>query len=152
MKYFPKILRVTSGACAIALILPTVSAMAAEQVTEEPIHQKGDHFLCYKPVGAQPVNIELGVKDQFGLATIAIGLPVLHCNPATKTHDDVIYGVSNRQRHLVCYSIIKYVDPKKKEDFGKRSVTVNNQIGPNAYTLTAPEILCVPSSKKEVKN
>jgi hypothetical protein len=47
--------------------------------------------------------------------------------------------------HFVCYKI------KPAECFKERDVIVRNQFGDQVFTVYAPELLCVPSTKKEVK-
>lgn len=49
------------------------------------------------------------------------------------------------QDHFLCYKI------KPAKDFRPRDVIVQNQFGEQAFTVYWPELLCVPSTKTEVK-
>ncbi len=120
-------------------------------VTDFPAPPPGpfdeDHFSCYKPIKVEnaPSEVELFIRDQFGESAIVIGQPVLHCNPSTKHHNGQDFDIENRERHLVCYDIIK------QDTVFPPAVEITNQIEVNRYTSDQErEMFCVPSKKREL--
>ncbi|HHS94602.1 MAG TPA: hypothetical protein ENK63_04615 [Rhodobacterales bacterium] len=123
------------------------SAVVTDTPPPPPGPFDGDHFSCYKPIKLQAPSpeIELFIRDQFGDAESLIGDPVLHCNPSKKLHNGVEFGIANRERHLVCYEIIK------QSEVFPPGVEIENQIGTSQYSFNQRrEMFCVPSSKAEL--
>jgi hypothetical protein len=109
-----------------------------------PVAMSGDHYQCYRIVNAKALKPEtITIADQFGKAEAVLGVPIQLCNPAVKVHNGKEYRVENRERHLVCYQIVKPTDPQRK-----RRVKVNNQFAPGNYEVVGRGPFCVPSSKK----
>jgi hypothetical protein len=96
-----------------------------------------DHFKCYSVTGPR-VNVRASLTDQFESATALVKEPKLLCNPVDKNGE----GIPNPSAHLVCYEI-------EEPRFQPRDVSVNNQFGQAPLKVKAPELLCVPSTKKE---
>lgn len=109
-----------------------------------PETMKGDHYQCYRIPESNRLPPEaMQVGDQFGRTQIVLGRPVTICNPSTKVHGAVRYGVGNPERHLVCYDIVK-----QSENQRRRKVRFNNQMAPGEVVVAERQTFCVPSSKK----
>ncbi|WP_439103614.1 DUF7450 family protein [Celeribacter marinus] len=128
-------------------ILSFVIPCAALVTDTPPTPFDEDHFSCYKPIKLQEPSekVELKIEDQFGEGTIVLGDPVLHCNPSRKRHNGAEFGIENKERHLVCYEIIK------QSPVYPPAVEIENQIGTSIYAFDQDrEMFCVPSSKEEM--
>jgi hypothetical protein len=101
--------------------------------------QNTDHFKCYFAEG-QPLNIQVGLKDQFQQGNTTVLQPFALCNPARKYHNDQWTEVLHPTAHLVCYQI-------QPLTFSK-TVETRNQFRKETITTTAAGLLCVPSRKK----
>ena len=107
---------------------------------------KGDHYQCYRiPESRRLAAESLQVSDQFGRAQIMLGRPVTICNPSTKIHGPARFGVTNPERHLVCYELLNQSDKPRR-----RKVRFNNQMAPGEVFVVERQTFCVPSSKKLV--
>jgi hypothetical protein len=107
------------------------------------------HFLCYvaKARGFKRITgVQLQNVIQPTLFTPAIGAVSTHCNPATKTVQQVTgakktYPALNPRAHLLCWSISSQTNPV--------AVRLSNQFGSATMTTsTSPKSLCAPSWKK----
>ena len=117
-----------------------------------------DHFLCY-PVqsdGFSPPLVDL--TDQFGTHNLVQPLSAStpagatdnqFCNPVIKTPGNgspatsgPVYGVSNAQAHLYCFSDPTIPAPTTQ-------VSVTNQFGTGTLTLGNSTRLCLPSWKED---
>lgn len=109
-----------------------------------PIAMAGDHYQCYQLAKTKALKPEtITIADQFGRLQAVLGRPIQICNPAQKTHRDKNYRVEHRERHLVCYEIVKPAVQKLN-----LQVKTNNQFAPGTYSVVSRAQFCVPSSKK----
>ena len=109
-----------------------------------PVAMEGDHYQCYKISESKTLKPEtITVIDQFGKREQVLGRPVQICNPAVKIHNRKKFGVEHRDRHLVCYDLVK---PAKQPV--TRKVAINNQFAPDTFATELLSVFCVPSSKK----
>jgi len=107
---------------------------------------KGEHFSCYKVEKGDALKPEMiGVQDQFGRDRLVLGKPKLLCNPSAKVHNDKKYNILRKERHLVCYEIVKQGRNKPQH------LKVNNQFAPDEIVSTQREMFCVPSYKEHMK-
>ena len=117
-----------------------------------------DHYKCYAPALENLKTTKVGLKldDQFGkLEETKVALSLL-CNPVDKT---VVKKPTserkaqerepqpqpvflNGQAHLVCYRLNIRPDVVK-------TVRIRNQFEDTPVTTKYPELLCLPSTKKE---
>lgn len=113
-----------------------------------PIDYKGrDHFQCYdiRPeLVTKPVSIT--IQDQFGEDQVVLGRPTMLCNPSAKIHGKKRYNIIDKQRHLVCYNIVKQRGVKS------RRVQINNQFEGNRVTTGQRKMFCAPSYKKHIND
>jgi hypothetical protein len=103
-----------------------------------------NHFWCYEGNGPR-VAQRVTLDDQFGADAVRVTQPVLFCNPVEKVHDGVTTPIEEEDVHLTCYDL---KGPQRTEamTFG-----VFNQLETDMYTVTAWELLCVPSEKTDVQ-
>jgi hypothetical protein len=114
--------------------------------TEVAVSMPGNHFGCYRVAESRALRPEtLQIRDQFGRAEVVLGRPVMVCNPSVKIHNDRTFGVTNPERHLVCYDIARQSDQQRP-----RRVVTNNQMAPAQLTTNERQMYCVPSSKRLV--
>ncbi len=114
--------------------------------SEVAVSMPGNHFSCYNVRESRQLRPEtLQIRDQFGRAEVVLGRPVLVCNPSIKVHNDRTFGVTNPERHLVCYDIARQNDQQRP-----RRVITNNQMAPAQLTTAERQMYCVPSSKRLV--
>lgn len=112
-----------------------------------PVDVKGEHFQCYDVKPAEKSkSVEITIQDQFGRDKVVLGQPVMLCNPSAKTHGKKNYSIQNKERHLVCYSILKQSSPKSLK------VQINNQFEGNGLQTGQRRIFCAPSLKKHITN
>ncbi len=127
------------AAIAIAVVL-CFAAVASAQEGPRGV----DHYLCYEPSatsGHGKVDVE--VRDQFGPGVGIVVKPFRLCNPVDKNGE----GILNREGHLVCYTF----DPQKFPDAKDHTVETQNQFGNTKMQVAKPDIICVPSFKREVQ-
>ncbi|WP_417221940.1 hypothetical protein [Amphritea sp.] len=110
-----------------------------------PVDVKGEHFQCYDVKPAEKSKpVEITIQDQFGRDKVVLGQPVMLCNPSAKIHGKKSYRIQNKERHLVCYHIIKQRSPKSLK------VQINNQFEGNGLQTGERQIFCAPSLKKHI--
>ncbi len=99
-----------------------------------------NHYWCYEANGA-PVGLDVTLEDQFGSDRVRVQQPQLFCNPVEKTFAGETERIREREVHLTCYDL---KGPQRTEaiQFG-----VSNQFENDLFTITAYELLCVPSEK-----
>jgi hypothetical protein len=96
-----------------------------------------DHFKCYEASG-DPVDINVGLVDQFQGFSTQVGVPFRLCNPADKNGE----GIGNPDDHLVCYQLLP------PGGFLGFPIPIANQFFPLAnIDIGQPFGLCVPSTK-----
>jgi hypothetical protein len=104
-----------------------------------------NHSRCYEVTGDR-VKQRVTLADQFGTDTVRVERPHYFCNPVEKVAGGVTSPILEPDVHLTCYDIFA---PQRTQatEFG-----VRNQIEPeDTFTITAFELLCVPSAKLGVE-
>ncbi|MFQ5664792.1 MAG: hypothetical protein ACE5I7_00010 [Candidatus Binatia bacterium] len=104
------------------------------------------HFKCYKVKGAKKVSTRRTLEDQFETKVTDVKRPFLLCNPTDKGGEDENF---NERNHLVCYKIKDARTDPKQSRFESRDVEVENQFGVQRLTVSKPNVLCVPSAKRQ---
>jgi hypothetical protein len=102
--------------------------------------KKLNHYWCYDVTGP-PVGKSVTLKDQFGTDTVRVEQPDLFCNPVEKTVAGKTFKIEEREVHLTCYDI------KGPQRTQATAAPVKNQFEQDTFTITAFELLCVPSAK-----
>jgi hypothetical protein len=102
-----------------------------------------NHYWCYEAEGER-VRQRVTLDDQFGSDSVRVERPKLFCNPVEKTHGEVTVPIEEEQVHLTCYEI---KGPQRTE---ATMFDVSNQLEEDTFTVTAFELLCVPSEKGTV--
>jgi hypothetical protein len=124
-------------------ILAEPASKAPAGQTPGPVPITLNNFECYSVEGKAPQPAPTAtLTDQFGTANVAIGRPVLLCNPAKKNGEG-IGPVAGGPAHLVCYSIA----PRPNTN---QSVETRDQFGTQSLRVIRPELVCVPSDKREL--
>jgi hypothetical protein len=102
-----------------------------------------NHSWCYEVTGDR-VRTRVALADQFGTDTVRVERPHYFCNPVEKVADSVTSPILEPDVHLTCYEIF---GPQRTQatEFG-----VRNQIEEDLFTITAWQLLCVPSEKLAV--
>jgi hypothetical protein len=96
---------------------------------------------CYQ-VNGEPVDKDVTLEDQFGSDRVRVEQPVLFCNPVEKKIDGKVAAkIVEREVHLTCYDLH---GPQRTE---ATKVGIFNQFEKDTFTITAFELLCVPSEK-----
>jgi len=97
-----------------------------------------DHFKCYEAFG-DPLDIGVGLVDQFqGFSSLVVE-PFRLCNPADKNGE----GIANPDDHLVCYRLqppggfLGVPIPIQNQFFVGQAIDIGSAFG-----------LCVPSTKQ----
>jgi hypothetical protein len=108
-----------------------------------PLTTEPDHFKCYKvrvtPKAPRFTPI-LGVQivDQLGPHTIDILKPLRLCTPVDKNGESP--GAEKHPEHLLCYRT-------RVNTFGTTTAFVENQFGPQQWSVLRRTDFCVPSLK-----
>jgi len=97
-----------------------------------------DHYHCYDAAGP-PINVGVGITDQFQAQSPVLMTPFLFCNPADKNGE----GIVNSVDHLTCYDYTPEGQPVG-------SIFASNQFFPDPPPLDVAEpfALCVPGTKQ----
>jgi hypothetical protein len=98
-----------------------------------------DHYQCYGPTSAPPMNILATLQDNFTTGTVTVQSLAYFCNPVVKTHGGTQTVIQHPQTHLACY----WTSPV---DFSGRSVNTQDQFSTLALSVGTPNLLCVPST------
>lgn len=98
-----------------------------------------DHFNCYAVTQSNPVNVTVGLSDQWFPSTHRIARPLLFCNPARKIHNNIETPVLHPNDHLTCYRMA----PVPFD----RTVQLHNQFGDPIFRSNRADLLCVPTLK-----
>jgi hypothetical protein len=144
----------------LVVFQPLILAVPTQKQPHDP-PEKLDHFKCHL-VDGQPVNVAVGLADQFDGELVLVGRPLLLCNPTVKVHGETPAGsatdvrleekitpITNPDAHLVCYRIISPVGtPSTAPLAPNRAVKVLNQFDREIIKLAQPILLCVPSTKQ----
>ena len=97
-----------------------------------------DHFKCYRVrsgTAFSPVTVTL--TDQFGTRTSTLQRPDSICNPVDKNGE----GIADPATHLACYRLRDAAG-----HLGAPRVSLTDQFGTEALTLTSARTLCLPST------
>jgi hypothetical protein len=109
-----------------------------------PASPQLDHFKCYESRSTAFTRRTVDLTDQFGSHAARVLRPIELCNPASKNGG----RVANQRAHLECFAISrKGTNPS----FSTQRVLVRNQFGSDAFSVTRPHSLCLPSSKSSVR-
>lgn len=132
-------LRTLEAVGARVLLVPT-----QKLVGDLGFPERLNHYWCYEVTGER-VGRSVTLDDQFGSDLVRVERPKLFCNPVEKLHAGARFRIVERQVHLTCYEI-----------FGPQRTTatrfgVFNQFETDTFTVTAFELLCVPSEKGGVE-
>jgi hypothetical protein len=96
-----------------------------------------DHYKCYLAAG-QPVDIGVGLIDQFQARSTLVLNPKLFCTPADKNGE----GIDDPLNHLTCYDTNPVGQPP-----GLMPIA-NQFVAADQLELSDPNLLCVPSTKE----
>jgi len=105
-----------------------------------------DHFKCYGLEAAEPLGIDVSLRDQWVSIDATVESPVVFANPT----DKIVYEPEeqtlrwNLDHHLVFY-LISYEESQEGQWF----VQVENQFGTYNLTVEGPHALAVPTQKVE---
>ncbi len=107
-------------------------------------HPSGlDHYLCYEAISGPPIGLDgVTLTDQFHQELVAVGDPMLLCNPADKIDPDDGLPIYDNANHLACYDIFPHLPPLPLDVFA------NDQFGDSMFMVLENQYLCVPSSKR----
>jgi hypothetical protein len=126
------------------LLVPTQKLTVDGIPTGFGFPTKLNHFWCYE-VNGEPVDQVVTLEDQFGSDRVRVEQPVLFCNPVVKARaGEKPTRIPEKEVHLTCYDL----HGPQRTDATK--VGIFNQIEKDTFTITAFELLCVPSAKGTV--
>jgi hypothetical protein len=126
------------------LLVPTQKLTVAGVATDLDFPRRLNHSWCYE-VNGEPVDQEVALADQFREDTVRVEQPVLFCNPVEKVRGREETRIVEREVHLTCYDIH---GPQRTD---ATQVGIFNQFEQDTFTITAAELLCVPSAKLGVR-
>jgi len=105
-----------------------------------------DHFLLYEVTEGPPVNVVVGLEDQFLSEYVSVYEPVYFANPVQKTDDWGVTEIENPEACLVFYQIASSYSITG-------DVWVDNQFGEQYLEVYMdednPALLAVPSEREE---
>jgi hypothetical protein len=106
-----------------------------------------NHYKCYDCQGP-PVNVPVGMMDQFGPWTATVMFPRFFCNPVQKLVGDPgagqVYPILDPNQHYVCYEF-------QPEDPNPHTAVMTDQFVPNLpMELHPSRLICVPTYKSGV--
>ena len=127
--------------CSSSTPAPSASTTAAPATTPAPAAPALlPHFKCYVAAGAEPRGqFRVGMHDQFGPSSSAVGPPKFLCTPVEKTVErgEPLPVVGNAD-HLVCYVIA---------GLHKSTHPIQNQLDRQNLEVQNAQLLCVPTVK-----
>jgi hypothetical protein len=127
----------------VYLLLPTWKLYVNGLPTGLPPPSGLDHYLCYDVISGPPVGLDgVILTDQFHQELVAVGDPVVFCNPVDKIVPDDGLPIYDNENHLACYDISPHVAPFPLE------VWANDQFGDHMFMVFENQLLCAPSTKK----
>jgi len=98
-----------------------------------------DHYKCYLAAGA-PVDVGVGLIDQFQARSTLVLDPKLFCTPADKNGE----GIDDPDTHLTCYGTNPVGGAPGLIPFANQFVAIDQ------IQLAEPNLLCAPSTKQVV--
>jgi hypothetical protein len=124
------------GAQPLTLGAPQSLCVPTEKlITPGPVDL--DHYKCYDATGA-PIDVGVGLVDQFQGRTALVLEPKLFCTPADKNGE----GIDDPINHLTCYSTNPVGD-------NPGLIPITNQfVAAGQLELLGPDLLCAPSTKE----
>lgn len=128
----------------LLLLLIGFSGVVAGPVhAQAGIDPKWDHYRVYdatpNPATAPPVTLE----DQFGVWSYSAPQLGLFANPDQKTHDGVVYPISNPQLHYTWWFL-------GQDAFSRPGIQVENQFGPQILDVQGfQQYLLNPATKND---
>jgi hypothetical protein len=126
------------------LLVPTQKVAVEGVPTDLDFPDKLNHSWCYEVTGA-PVDRDVSLADQFRTDTLRVEKPRLFCNPVEKVRvidgRRIVTRIEERAVHLTCYDLH---GPQRTD---ATLVGISNQFERDSFTITAFELLCVPSAK-----
>ena len=100
-----------------------------------------DHFKCYIPIEATPVQpAPVQLLDQFGQFPAVVGNIFRLCNPTEKLHNDQLTPIKYPDDHLTLHQL----NPQPLID---RRVKIRNQFGEQVILTHEARFLAVPTQK-----
>jgi uncharacterized repeat protein (TIGR02543 family) len=100
-----------------------------------------DHFKCYNVTGAQSLDKQVHLKDQFIELNATVNNATFFCNPTDKVYYTEVTNISNPDHHLTVYWL-------NHTEYGRFwNVNVSNQFGTKILTVGGPVALAVPTQK-----
>ncbi len=126
---------------AVAGVAFLAGSVTAQATSPGPFDTVENHFKCYDIYafdGAFPPAVTL--KDQFESVGDRLVRARYLCNPVQKNNTPIV----DPDIHLVCYEILENPIPPP------HSVELTNQFGTSFAKVQKPELLCLPSKKKEL--
>jgi hypothetical protein len=120
------------------LLVPTQKQVGGLEFPEDL-----NHYWCYEVEGDR-VGVRVTLADQFRTDRVRVERPKLFCNPVEKVRDGQVTRIEEREVHQTCYEIKA---PQRTE---ATPVPIKNQFEEDVFTITAFELLCVPSEKTGV--
>jgi hypothetical protein len=133
-------LRTLEAVGARVLLVPTQKLTVDGVPTGLDFPDDLNHSWCYE-VNGERVDRDVTLEDQFRTDTVRVEQPVLFCNPVEKTRGRNVTRIEERDVHLTCYDIHAPQQVKATQ------VGIRNQFENDTFTITASELLCVPSAK-----
>lgn len=136
MKLRLSTLTLALAAATVLLLLPATQADAAGG----PFDLTNNHYKCYRVIEHEFQGFPVQLVDQFGQSQSNVLRPRYVCNPVSKNGEPV----PEPEVHQVCYEIIQI------SSGAKHKVEVRNQFGPQVMVVQFAELLCLPSTKREI--
>jgi hypothetical protein len=134
---------VKAGLAAVIVVAATAGTMAAVAAasSSRPAEAKTiDHQLCYVATAKFPTPPPVMLANQFSTFQPTIGKVAYHCNPVEKITPTATYPITNRNAHLLCWTITEPTQPTP-------TVQVTNQFGTATLVPGQPNLLCLPTWK-----
>lgn len=126
---------------AVVAVLAGVVATVRAQGSPGPFDDIENHFKCYDIYSWEGfIETTVRLRDQFGLSDDDVIRPRYLCNPVHKNNTPIV----DPEIHLVCYQIVEHTPVQA------HLLEVKNQFGVQLVKVEQPELLCLPSSKREI--
>ncbi len=123
------------------LLAPAAKELVNPGTTSNLTIPDANHFLCYD-VERQPIQVRVGLADQFQQRQMVAVERAHLCNPTIKKHKGQIFSANTvgPDNHLVCYRVL---DPSTTA----YNVLVKDQFVTSFGSAFGEEELCVPTRK-----
>jgi hypothetical protein len=109
-----------------------------------PMPPSGEHYQCYgiETRNSEPRSKKFVVKDQFSNPVIAVGKPIILCNPSFKNHNNKEYPILREERHLVCYEL------ETNEEVKSQTLEIETQFAKEFVISGQRQMFCAPALKR----